>query len=894
MERVGANDYAGALAALEAVPAAARDARYYTYRAGLLLNVGRVEDAAAAIQRALALDPNAGEALAQRAIIQVVQNRKAAALADARRAVELSPDSSAARIALSYALQANFQLEEARATLREAVERQPEDALAWARLAELEQMFGELGRSRDAAERAVALAPELARTQIVLGFAELTRIEIDQAKASFERAIALDSANPLPRLGLGLAIIRSGALERGRKEIEIAAALDPNDSLIRSYLGKAYFEERRDPQDAEQYAIAKELDPNDPTPWFYDAIRLQTVNRPVEALRNIEKSIALNDNRAVYRSRLLLDEDLAVRQVSLARIYNNLGFEQLGLNEATQSLSLDPANYTAHRFLSDTYAGIPRSEIARASELLQSQLLQPINLNPVQPTLPVTDFSIAAGAGPAEAAFNEFTPLFTRNNAQLTTTGVVGNNDTYGGEGVLTMLYDRTSLSAGGSAFDTDGFRDNNDDKTKLADVYGQVAVTPKLNLQTEYRHRDTDQGDLFLNFDPDDFSRDDRRDLDQQTGRVGLRYAPAPSSDLLASVFYSDRKDKALAEDPFSLEGRAQDKGYQAEAEYLFRRDNFNLVAGGGLYDIDIDQKLVADFGIGDPIVVSDEDSKSQQQKGFLYGNLRLPAAFYWTAGLSVDHFEEGDFDRDEVNPKIGLRWLLTDWFQVRLGYFETVKPALVVQQTIEPTQIAGFNQFFDDVNGSEASTYAGAFDVRILSNLYGGAEYRRRDVSSPATIFNISGEATTTTFSRDEDAYGAYLYWIPHEQWAVNLNVLYEKFGPGRAGDPDVETITVPVALRYFNPNGLFAGLQVSYVHQDVDRPPDSTQNDGNEDVVLLDAAVGYRIPKRYGIVSLEVGNLLDQKFDYQDINFLTSERRASPLIPERTILARLTLSF
>ena len=57
IERVAANDYAGALAALEAVPEAARDARYYTYRAGVLLNVGRVDEAAAAIQRALALDP---------------------------------------------------------------------------------------------------------------------------------------------------------------------------------------------------------------------------------------------------------------------------------------------------------------------------------------------------------------------------------------------------------------------------------------------------------------------------------------------------------------------------------------------------------------------------------------------------------------------------------------------------------------------------------------------------------------------------------------------------------------------------------------------------------------------------------------------------------------------
>ena len=164
--------------------------------------------------------------------------------------------------------------------LRQAVERNPEDALAWARLAELEQMFGDVRASRNAADQAVALAPNLARTQMVRGFAALTRIDISEAKAAFERAIALDSANPLPRLGLGLAIIRSGDLDAGGREIEIAAALDPNDSLIRSYLGKTYFEERRDPLDAEQFAIAKELDPNDPTPWFYDAIRLQTGQPP--------------------------------------------------------------------------------------------------------------------------------------------------------------------------------------------------------------------------------------------------------------------------------------------------------------------------------------------------------------------------------------------------------------------------------------------------------------------------------------------------------------------------------------------------------------------------------------------------------------------------------------
>jgi tetratricopeptide (TPR) repeat protein len=115
LERVAANDYAGALAALEEVTPAARDARYLTYRAGVLLNVGRVDQAEAALARALALDPVAGEALAQRAVLRVAQNRREEALANATRALELSPDSAPAGIALSYALQASFELEAARA-----------------------------------------------------------------------------------------------------------------------------------------------------------------------------------------------------------------------------------------------------------------------------------------------------------------------------------------------------------------------------------------------------------------------------------------------------------------------------------------------------------------------------------------------------------------------------------------------------------------------------------------------------------------------------------------------------------------------------------------------------------------------------------------------------------
>ena len=186
-----------------------------------------------------------------------------------------------------------------------AVEHDPQNGLAWARLAEMWLSLGDPNQALEAAKTAAKLSPKLARPQTVLGFALLAEVRISEAKSTFEHAISLESNDPLARLGLGLAKIRAGNLEDGRRDLEIAVALNPDDALLRSYLGKAYFEERRDESAVREYDVSKRLDPKDPTPWFYDAIRKQTVNRPVEALQDFEKAISLNDNRAVYRSRLL-------------------------------------------------------------------------------------------------------------------------------------------------------------------------------------------------------------------------------------------------------------------------------------------------------------------------------------------------------------------------------------------------------------------------------------------------------------------------------------------------------------------------------------------------------------------------------------------------------------
>jgi tetratricopeptide (TPR) repeat protein len=873
------------LRSLEQVPPERRDARFFTLRAGLLLSVSQVAEARADIEEALQRNPSEATAYALRSIIALVQNQKKEALRLARQAVELKPQAPVPQVALSYAYQAAFDLEKALKSLEQAVRLAPEDALIHARLAELELSRGELERALKAARRAVALDPEFARTHTVLGFAYLTQIRIAQAKAAFERAITLDSTDPLPRLGLGLAKIRESNLAEGAREIEIAASLDPNNALIRSYLGKAYYEEKREKLAVREFATAKELDPQDPTSWFYDAIFKQTINRPVEALRDLQKSIELNDNRAVYRSKFLLDEDLAARGAALGRIYRDLGFEQLALVEGWKSVSMDPANHSSHRFLADSYAARSRHEIARVSELLQSQLLQPINITPIQPQLGESNLLLVEGLGPRGSSFNEFNPLFARNRLALQASGVVGTQDTYADEVVQSGLWGPLSYSVGQYHSETQGFRENNDLEQNIYTAFVQGAFTPNLSVQGEFRRRHTEHGDLELNADGT-FDLFPRRQEDRDAYRLGIRYAPWSHSDFITSAIYFDGEEKQ--EDEF-FERSSVSRGYNIEGQYLFHSPKVNAVLGGGYYDFDRD--------VASKSVFATQSSKSESTRrhgsGYVYTYLRYPAQITWTLGVSFDSFD--DFDDqpstnleigslNKANWKLGLAWNLTPSTTLRLAAFRVLKRSLVVDQTIEPTQVAGFNQFFDDPNGTVSRRYGLALDHRFSLKVYGGIELSRRDLEVPVIGAGIK--------DRQEDLLKAYLYWTPHTNWVLKLEFEREDFDRREPfGEPPSNTNLVPFGIGYFDPSGFFARLVTTYVNQEVEV---SEGEEKRNEFVLVDMSIGYRLPKRYGILSVGVKNLFDENFNFESFGLRTQQDESPPFVPERIVFGQITLAF
>ena len=892
-------------------------------RASAKLATGSVEDAAKDLDQALKANPNDADALALSTIVSVATNRQDAALATAQKAVAANPKSASAQLALSYARQARFDLEGARASLESAVALEPSNALAWARLAEIRSSLGEGAASLEAARKATELEPNLARTQTVLGFSHLTQVHVDDAVAAFQKAIELDAADPLPRLGLGLARIRDGSLAEGSKELETAVSLDPGQALVRSYLGKAYFEQKRVDLVDREYDVAKQSDPNDPTPWLYDAISKQTTNRPVQALESFEKAVELNDNRAVYRSRLLLDADLASRSASLGRIFTDLGFQNRALVEGWSSLGTDPSNYSAHRLLADSYAALPRHEIARVSELFQSQMLQPLNTTPIQPSLGESNLFLISSQGPGALAFNEFNPLFNRNQVNAQGSFLIAEDDTLAGEGILSGIHKKLSFSAGYSGFKTDGFREGNNQDDQIANVFLQTELSPSTSLQAEFRYRDLETGDLGLRFYENDFSPLQTEATNSTSIRFGLRQEFGPSVTLLASYMHADKDIDFGLPEPDLLQSFAlvrEEKSDSVEAQLLFRSPKAKVVAGGGYFDIDAQE--TTSFAIEDPDFgfedITSGDSKIEHANLYAYAYVTPAKNLTLTLGASGDLFEEtGEFfsdfripglppdqpvpiepppvlgEKNKFNPKAGLSWGLTSGTTLRGAWFKTLKRTLITDQTLEPTQVAGFNQFYDDPSATESEVWGAALDQKFGRKIFGGVEYTERDLTIPQLLLEDGITWTLSEKPGEERRARAYLFGAAHPWVTLGAEYQYEK----SELDPElffsfstVTTHRVPLSLRFFHPSGISAYVGTTYLKQEGEFRP-SAEFDfvpGDRSFWIVDAALRYRLPKRYGFLVAGVNNLTDETSPYE-----ATDSRNLGIRPGRVIYGRVVLA-
>src|SRR4029079_3427937 len=121
-------------------------------------------------------------------------------------------------------------------------------------------------------------------------------------------------------------------------------------------------------------------------------------------------------------------------------------------------------------------------------------------------------------------------------------------------------------------------------------------------------------------------------------------------------------------------------------------------------------------------------------------------------TLGLSWDRFNDGDpiSSRTQLTHKCGVLWSPWNGVIWRAAAFRTLKRAVISSQTIEPTEVAGFNQFFDDGNGTDAWLFGVGFDQKLAAHWYAGVEFTRRNLTSPVPMGPV-----TVAYKTQQDAF-------------------------------------------------------------------------------------------------------------------------------------------
>src|SRR5207247_3395801 len=245
---------------------------------------------------------------------------------------------------------------------------------------------------------------------------------------------------------------------------------------------------------SKELQLVLDLYAKDPTGWLYSALLKQQQNRVNEAIMDLEASQERNDNRSLFRSRLLLDEDRAVRSANIASIYRDAGMTEVSVREAARAVTYDYANASAHLFLSDSYNELRdptrfnlRYETVWFNELLLANLLSPVGGGRLSQTVSQQEYSRlfeADGLGAANSTLVRTDGMLTELASQF---------GTFGG----------TSYALDLEYHHNDGVRPNNDlDSIQWYTTIKQQ-ITPQDTALLRIEYQDYHSGDNFQYYNP-------------------------------------------------------------------------------------------------------------------------------------------------------------------------------------------------------------------------------------------------------------------------------------------------------------------------------------------------------------------------------------------------------
>lgn len=818
-------------------------------------------------------------------------------------------------------------LEQALRAAHAAADKSPSWGFAWARVAELEFSFGHTAAALAALDKALKLSPANAQALALQGFLLSSQNKISRARKSFERAIAADSGLANGWLGRGLCRIKQGQAEQGRADLLIAAALEPQRALLRSYLGKALADAGDLKRAAKELDLARQLDPKDPTVWLYSALLKQQQNRVNEAVSDLETSQELNDNRSLFRSRLLLDEDRAVRSANLASIYRDAGMIDVSLREAARAVTYDYVSDAAHLFMSDSFNQLRdptrfnlRYETVWFNELLLANLLAPVG----------------AGRLSLHVSQQEYSRLFDANGFGLANSTVGGSDKS------ITELVSQYGTFGGTSySFDLDyqynnGVRPNN--QLNSIEWYTSIKqqITPQDTALVLVKYEDYHSGDNFQYYDPADARPNFRFDEFQSPIVVGgwhHEWSPGVHTLLLGGrleneqqfsdrganqlLLIEDSKGKMYAADfePFNVAYQNNLEIYTTELNQIFAWERLTLSLGGrfqwGTFDTSV--SMTNPPGLA-PLfrgpVNTDTTDDMQRATGYGYLTVEPLKQLWLIGGLAYDELTypqnyryppiaSGSDSVSQLGPKAAVVWQPLAQATLRGAFTRSLGGvSLDESHRLEPTQLAGFPQAFrslisESVVGSVAApeyqTAGIALDLKFASRTYAGIQLQRLDTQVDRDIGYFllnNGRAPFVTRSTREnlDYYENFLgasvnqligdmfvvgvgYGFTHADLQDDLPNVSTKVLSSARQDLQADLQVLNGYVRFNHPSGFFALADMYWYHQNNYGYTPALPGDSFPQLNLY---VGYYFARHRAQITLGLLNVTDQDYHLNPLNY------------------------
>ena len=565
-------------------------------------------------------------------------------------------------------------------------------------------------------------------------------------------------------------------------------------------------------------------------------------------------------------------------RATLLRRPSDLGFDRLAVVEGYQSLQIDPTNFSGHRVLADGLFGQPRHEIARVSEALQSQVWQPPNVKPLLPLQLDPQPFILRGTEPITAGLNEYSSLFEHDGARILGSAVVGDNSTRGNQIVLSGHYGPMSGSLSQLHYETNGLQPGWGLTNNTINGFLQVQPSLDTSIFSEVRQSDKTQGDLSQNFfgETTSLRLQQNRDLE----RIGMRQRISDNIGFVGVVTSQTAFDSTEVPAGSPLFNSNFDETF-SELQAVYKKPSFYLLVGGGYY---------RGTGTIDFLGFTDQAVRKATDAYAYFGWEPLARVLKLDIAIRVDEIRDPGFPNviRQTNPKAGLTLNLWRGGVMRAAAYRGMRLPLIAEQTIEPTQIAGFNQFYDDMLATKAEGGGIALDQKLSNTAFTGIEFSKRRLSVPQAFTD-----PLETFQWNERDLHAYAYWAPHRNLALSAGYIYER----KTEDPlfaeaflDARTEKLPIGLRVFAPGwDTSYRLTVTGVHQDGNFRLGPDFVDGSSRFWLTDLGASYYFPNRRGLFAFDIRNLFDKKFQYQETDIVTPT-----LATGRFAYARVAVSF